>query len=71
MADHETVGVPAGCLQVAPESGEITMLPAAPTEGPPVVTASREPSAEEATDVEVPTTGEVCAIQVAPESVEI
>lgn len=45
------------------------MLPDAPD--PPAVTASREPSDEEATDVIVPVTGELCATQVTPESVEI
>lgn len=67
MAAHEPVGAPASCLQVAPESEEAKMLP----DAPPVVIASCEPSDEEATDVIWPETGEFCATQVAPESVEI
>jgi len=69
MADQETVGAPAGCIQVAPDTEETKMLPVAPD--PPVVTASREPSDEEAAAVNWPVTGEVCGTQVAPESVEI
>lgn len=69
MAAHETKGAPASCVQVAPELEEIKMLPDAPA--PPAVTASREPSDEEATDVVVwPATDEFCATQVTPESVE-
>ena len=69
MAAHETLGAPASCVQIAPESEEAKMLPNAPD--PPVVTASCEPSDEEATDVNWPVTDEFCATQVAPESVEI
>ena len=68
MAAHETWGAPASCVQVAPELEEIKMLPDAPD--PPAVTASREPSDEEATDVNWPVTGVFCATQVTPESVE-
>lgn len=69
MSDQETVGAPATCVQVAPESEEIKMLPDAPD--PPVVTANREPSDEEVTDVIFPERGEFCAAQVAPEFAEI